>query len=408
MPDHINPIRILINHAATHPRAITIAEVIIDYCIRQARFEKDPHFLLPVRRCLHDLTDPTKPYSEIALKSLRGFGLFPARGRRVILDYHVIAHPYEFRWRFWKPNSRGLHQYKNQVLQISPNVSPASPKDNFTRDIFTASFDMLWHRTGPVGEPSEEPVATKVQGPNLFSWPMAFIAVIRRKLKVTHNATVECHSFDAAALDNPALSALVEYKWYLSLFFHVDCVTTLFLAISGTLLLRNLPLFLVMVLHVGTRLGISTGCSDSWRSAFSLFWCLLRSFCRFTVSKTMVPMRASLLLSSSHPSDSFGSKSFSSSKTGADTCSKSLFLLFCATRLLLEPDGIYLQAIDRHSPSLFKKDPSTTRSICLHSYSLSQAALINSASSGCNDCWIEPTRSQFLSSLHLIALCKYS
>ncbi|KAF8945903.1 hypothetical protein BGZ47_001791 [Haplosporangium gracile] len=213
MPDHDNPVRILLNHAATHPRAIAVAEVIIDYCIRQARVEKDPHFLVPVRRCLHDLTDPKKPYSEIALKALRGFGYFPARGRRVILDYHVIAHPYEFRWRFWKPNPRGLHQYKDQVLQISAKMSPTSPKDNFTRDIFTASFDMLWHRTGPEGEPSEESASTEVHGPNLFSWPMAFIAVIRRKLKVTHNATVECHSFDAAALDNPVLTALVEYKW---------------------------------------------------------------------------------------------------------------------------------------------------------------------------------------------------
>ncbi|KAF9152689.1 hypothetical protein BG015_004858 [Linnemannia schmuckeri] len=213
MPDHINPVRILLNHATTHPRAIAVAEVIIDYCIRQARVEKDLHFLVPVRRCLHDLTDPKKPYSEIALKALRGFGYFPARGRRVILDYHVIAHPYEFRWRFWKPNPRGLHQYKDQVLQISAKMSPTSPKDNFTRDIFTASFDMLWHRTGPEGEPSEELASTEVHGPNIFSWPMAFIAVIRRKLKVTHNTTVECHSFDAAALDNPALTALVEYKW---------------------------------------------------------------------------------------------------------------------------------------------------------------------------------------------------
>ncbi|KAG0368305.1 hypothetical protein BGX24_002876, partial [Mortierella sp. AD032] len=213
MTDIMNPIRLMLDHASTHPRAIAVAEVVIDYCIRVAKVDKDPHFLEPIRRCLHDLMDPKKPYSEIALKTLRGFGYFPARGRRVILEYHVIAHPHEFRWRFWKPNPRGLHQYKNQVLQISPTVSPNPPKDNFTRDLFTASFDMLWRRTGPEDEEASDELATEIQSRTIFSWPMAFVAVIRRKLKVTNNATVECHSFETAALDNPALIALVEYKW---------------------------------------------------------------------------------------------------------------------------------------------------------------------------------------------------
>ncbi|KAK3848273.1 MAG: hypothetical protein J3R72DRAFT_430324 [Linnemannia gamsii] len=213
MTDIMNPIRLMLNHASTHPRAIAVAEVVIDYCIRVAKVDKDPHFLEPIRRCLHDLMDPKKPYSEIALKTLRGFGYFPARGRRVILEYHVIAHPHEFRWRFWKPNPRGLHQYKNQVLQISPTVSPNPPKDNFTRDLFTASFDMLWRRTGPEDEEASDELAAEIQSRTIFSWPMAFVAVIRRKLKVTNNATVECHSFETAALDNPALIALVEYKW---------------------------------------------------------------------------------------------------------------------------------------------------------------------------------------------------
>ncbi|KAF9131284.1 hypothetical protein BGW39_002013 [Mortierella sp. 14UC] len=212
MTDTMNPIRIMFNHASTRPRAITIAEVVIDYCIRLAKKDKDPHFLEPIRCCLHDLTDPEKPHSEIALKTLCGFGYFPARGRRVILEYHVIAHPHKFRWRFWRSNPRGLHQYKDQVLHLTPTLSPNAPKDNFTRDLFTASFDMLWHKTGPEEEPPNE-LTTEIQSRTVFSWSMALVSVIRRELKLTHNATVECHSFETAALDNPALAALVEYKW---------------------------------------------------------------------------------------------------------------------------------------------------------------------------------------------------
>ncbi|KAF9907220.1 hypothetical protein EC991_011210 [Linnemannia zychae] len=215
MPDTVNPIRIMLDHASTHPKAIAVAEVIIKYCIRLAKEDKDPHFLEPVRHCLHDLTDPKKPYSEVALKTLRGFGYFPARARRVILEYHAIAHPHELRWNFWRPNTRGLHQYKDQVLHLTPKPTVNAPKGNFTRDLFTASFDLLWHKTGPEVEPSEEPT-DEVKSTTIFSWPMAFISVIRRKLRLTHNATVECHSFEIEALDNPALAALVEYKWFLA------------------------------------------------------------------------------------------------------------------------------------------------------------------------------------------------
>jgi hypothetical protein len=209
-----NPIDIMLHPANVHHKAISVAEVIIDYCIGLAKERKTLDFLEPIRCCLHDLTDPKKPYSEVGLKTLRRFGYFPAHGHRVILEYHVIAYPFDFGWCLGKHTlqEKGLRQNKNQVLHFSCKRSDKAPKDLFTRSLFTASFDMLWHRTGPKNEPTNELMAD-MQSATSFSWPRAFVSVSRRKLKVTNNATVECHPFEIAALDNPAIAALIEYKW---------------------------------------------------------------------------------------------------------------------------------------------------------------------------------------------------
>ncbi|KAF9930919.1 hypothetical protein FBU30_011117, partial [Linnemannia zychae] len=208
----VNPIQTILDHATTTPKALFVAEAIIDYCIRKARdrSEKSLDFLLPIRFCLHELTDPMKPYSEIALKALRGFAYFKARDHQVIMEYHTIAHPYEFRWKFWQPNTQGLDQYMDQVLQLSPKRTPFLEKDRYNRTIYAASFDMLWYK---INESDENSNSSADENTTIFSWPLAFISVIRRKLTLTHNATVECYSFDSRALDNPALAALVEYKW---------------------------------------------------------------------------------------------------------------------------------------------------------------------------------------------------
>ncbi|KAG0314982.1 hypothetical protein BGZ97_008772, partial [Linnemannia gamsii] len=195
-----------------HPEAFELAKVFIDYCIRQAKLEKDAHFLLPIRQCLQQLTDPKRPYSEVTQELFRELAYLPARERNHILERHSIVHPFEFRLQFWKPNLRGLHQDLDQVLQLTlaPTVNP--PKNNFTRNFYLATFDMLWFKTDAYLASSDDLLKSK-GGKDGFSWRTALGSLFMHISRLNHNSTVECHPFELETLDNPAIAALVEYKW---------------------------------------------------------------------------------------------------------------------------------------------------------------------------------------------------
>ncbi|KAF9079421.1 hypothetical protein BGX23_004142, partial [Mortierella sp. AD031] len=214
LDDSINPLAILLDKADTQPLANVPVKIIIDYCLRQAKADEDPHFLMPIKQCLHRLVDSKQSYSEIAQHVYREMAFFPARDRVFIIGHHILANPVTFRWRFWRPYPWGLHQYKDQVLQLDMEKTPNPPKGNFTRGIFHASFDMLW-RTPQTEQSQDNSDTTDGWAPiqTLFSWPQAIWTMILRKCRLSHSSTIECYPFELEALDNPALKALVEYKW---------------------------------------------------------------------------------------------------------------------------------------------------------------------------------------------------
>ncbi|OAQ30960.1 hypothetical protein K457DRAFT_124668 [Linnemannia elongata AG-77] len=207
-----NPILTLLNKTDKHPEVFELAKILMDYCIRQAKSEKDPHFLLPIQQCLQELTDPKKPYSEVTLELFRELAYLPARGRKYILDRHSIAHPYEIRLQFWKSNPKGLHQHQSQVLNLTVPRAVHPPKNNFTRDFYLATFDMLWIKTDSDSARTED-LARSEGSKSVFSWPIALKSVILHALWVNHNPRIQCHPFETGTLDNPAIAALVEYKW---------------------------------------------------------------------------------------------------------------------------------------------------------------------------------------------------
>ncbi|KAF9549876.1 hypothetical protein EC957_002447 [Mortierella hygrophila] len=210
----LNPLATLLDKAKTEPFVNAGVQIIVDYCLRQAKAAQDPHFLSPILQCLPSLVDPKQLYSEIARTIYREVAFFPAQGRDFIVDNHILINSSTFRWKFWQPNPWGLHQYKDQVLQFKPHEIPNPPKGNFTRDIFQAPFDLLWHKSEDAGsQDSSEGSQEATTAKTLFSWPHAIWTMVLRKCKMRYNTTIECYPFELQTLDNPALMALVEYKW---------------------------------------------------------------------------------------------------------------------------------------------------------------------------------------------------
>lgn len=138
----------------------------------------------------------------------------PAQAPEFVIGHHALANPVHFRWAFWKPSLWGLHQYRDQVMQLNLVGTPNPSKGAFTRDIYQASFDMLWRKTEAEesqADTSQQKETTPVQ--TLFSWHHAIWTMVMRKCRLRTKATVECYPFELKVLDNPALKALVEYKW---------------------------------------------------------------------------------------------------------------------------------------------------------------------------------------------------
>ncbi|KAF9911927.1 hypothetical protein EC991_001833 [Linnemannia zychae] len=209
-----SPLASVLSIARTQPLAIGLAQILVEYCIQQAKRRQDQYFLVPIRQCLDLIVDPKQQFSELATYVYREMAYFPVEGRDFIIGHHALADPVIFRWAFWKPCPWGLQQYKDQVMQLETTKIPRPTKGNFTRELYLASFDMLWRKTYADIFESESDKEDKVASePALFSWSRAIWAMVLRKCRLRHNTSVECYPFENETLGNPALMALVEYKW---------------------------------------------------------------------------------------------------------------------------------------------------------------------------------------------------
>ncbi|KAF9933488.1 hypothetical protein FBU30_005329 [Linnemannia zychae] len=215
-----NPLCILLDKSITQPRAIGLAKVIIDYCIRQAKAEKDPHFLSPIMQCLPELIDQKRPHHELARRTLQRLAYIPVKSRSFILDHHSIAYQPELHLHprfWWNHQGEPLHECKDPVLQLTTIKKHEPINDNFTRSLFVASFDLLWRRkdgspVSPTGATSV--LAREMRAQKSTSWLYNLVFQIWQKMKLKGNAKVETHPFTLQAFDNPAIAALIRYKWY--------------------------------------------------------------------------------------------------------------------------------------------------------------------------------------------------
>ncbi|KAF9191837.1 hypothetical protein BGZ50_009056 [Haplosporangium sp. Z 11] len=230
----LDPLFILLKQAPTEPLILGLMEIIIAYFIRQAKSDKDTLFLLPVKRSLSIILNQTRPHSDLALRMLRGLAFVPVKSRSLIIDNHTIAHPPELRLLFWRPNSRPLYECKEPVLQFAQNSQGHDAQnDKFTPDLFVTSFELLWDKV----EANENRKNVRRTLSRLFrlcclvcrryrrhkpsteitepepSWFDTVLYMTWDKFKLTSKAMIECHDFTLEMFDNPAIAALIEYKW---------------------------------------------------------------------------------------------------------------------------------------------------------------------------------------------------
>ncbi|KAI1316196.1 hypothetical protein EDD11_010368, partial [Mortierella claussenii] len=237
-----DPLAILMETARTQPSAIGVAKVIMDYCASHANSSRNLSFLTPIFGSMREVMTM---FPEEALECLGQIAFIPAKQRSYIIDNHLIAHPPKFRLQFWKKTEHlPLSKIVDPIMQLHLSPSKSNPSnDRFTHPVFMASFDALWFyydtakdKDGDSGQEEEEmdekggdakasggeglisaktaaAATASAAGAAKTTWWKSLYYMILIKLYLRSRMYVKCYDFNLDFFDNPAIAALVEYKW---------------------------------------------------------------------------------------------------------------------------------------------------------------------------------------------------
>ncbi|KAF9285201.1 hypothetical protein BGZ68_004093, partial [Mortierella alpina] len=203
-----HPLSILTEIAKKSPSVLGACKIIMNYCVSHAVGSKNLSFLSPLFRSMSDIMDL---FPDEALECLGKIAYIPARRREYILEHHIIAHSPRLRLQFWKAAFKSLDEIKDPVMQLHVTTErPSIRVDTFTLPIFMASFDALWQYKDLDDAKDVLEEAMLTQGTTLWK---TLYHIIRLKFQLKPHTYVACHDFSLEYFDNPAIAALVAYKW---------------------------------------------------------------------------------------------------------------------------------------------------------------------------------------------------
>ncbi|KAF9977378.1 hypothetical protein BGZ75_010326, partial [Mortierella antarctica] len=189
------------------PKVIELVKTITDYCTHHATRTKDPGFLAPIIASMPQLMKHFPDYASVILTKV---SYIPTKQRAFILHNHIVAYPPKVFLKFWKSKKKSLAKTKHPTLQLNDFLSKPNHKNNkFRRPLYIASFNMLWNYN--------DKTISEMSGPNDSTWRWrtwrTWYHMFTLKLRLRTHKYVECHDFNLEVFDNPAIRALVKYKW---------------------------------------------------------------------------------------------------------------------------------------------------------------------------------------------------
>ncbi|KAF9103697.1 hypothetical protein BGX27_010470, partial [Mortierella sp. AM989] len=210
-----DPLALILEVARTRPTAITVAKIIMSYCVNRATRSRNLAFLAPLFGSLHEVMELIP---DEAFECLGRIAFIPVMHRSYIVENRIIVHPPRFRLKFWESINKPLYLMKDPIMQLDVNSNAPDPSnDKFTRPVFMASFDALWYYTDLVTSDGKkhkhETDKVTIAGTKTTSWWRTLYHMIRLKCHLRIHNYVECYDFDIEFFDNPAIAALVAYKW---------------------------------------------------------------------------------------------------------------------------------------------------------------------------------------------------
>ena len=211
-----NPLSVILERSKKYPHITGLFRIIATYCFDQVAKNYDLRFLSPITSCLWDVFDPKHPYEELTSMILRRSAFIPVKEefRSFIIDNHAVSGSPDLRELVFRMKAHPSHQNVGAVFQLerSCKSEPDVNKESFTKDIYVATFAMLWHDRGSPSEPTEN-CRPAGQLPLIWYWFKMIPFIFVYTINPFSQTIVTCHRFALEDLDHPAIYALIKYKW---------------------------------------------------------------------------------------------------------------------------------------------------------------------------------------------------
>ncbi|KAF9334288.1 hypothetical protein BG006_002401 [Podila minutissima] len=215
-----NPISIIINQAKeTNPNCLPLAVTLINYCAKMAKDKKDIGYLSAVYQALPCVI---KHQPDLVQEILNKSAFIPIQNNNrhpkqdLVINNTLVRHPPSFnifRRLFGTLDTRTILSNQGSVFQLESQLPPyrfigsaseeERPNEGFRSEVYVAPFSLLWrHKPKKV---------TKLVNESMW-WRSAFIALLW-KISPYAPKIVSSYDFEENHLDNPAITALLDYKW---------------------------------------------------------------------------------------------------------------------------------------------------------------------------------------------------
>jgi len=204
-----NPLATILETAQKRSSALGATRIVINYCVEHATRSRNLAFLAPFFSCLRDLM---KLYPDEAFRYLSRIAFIPVMHRSYLLDNCVVVLPPRVHWKFWKSGLIPFYKLKDQVFQLRVSSKEPDPNnEKYRHPVFTASFNALWHKQDPDWTHKESGNNGSMM--RKTTRQKALLHMILHKMQPRSHIYVKAYSFSIEFYDNPAIAALVAYKW---------------------------------------------------------------------------------------------------------------------------------------------------------------------------------------------------
>ncbi|KAF9585646.1 hypothetical protein BGW38_001401 [Lunasporangiospora selenospora] len=203
-----NPVEIILEIARTKPGALSIATAFIEYSIGLAKDERDISHLLYLCGCMDHLV---MVHPELALRITRAFVYLRCKDRKSIIDHYRIAQPPTFR-NLISVKDPKLYECRNPIMQLHYPAREKEPMDDrFSENFFVAPFQLLWAFVPHPQKPCFE--YCRIERKATTTWFGVFYHLVLYLLSPVSHVYVIPRYYNVEALDNPAIEALIQFKW---------------------------------------------------------------------------------------------------------------------------------------------------------------------------------------------------